>query len=263
MNVLYINKLVDFLISEKAEDFSFQKCFLLMYKTFMKPEALLVALFHRYNYIYPVLPRLLRMCSILRTWLDIHFDDFNKEMIWVLKVFIRSKLKYDTKSIVAQNLANTLERKLHPRQINKHTSILPPPPKIQSLPSNSAWDDIPEEEFARQICLLDFAALRAIKTSEFFDLNWLGADSGRLAPNLCSMINRWNKMCNWVTTALVSVDKIRERVKAFSRLIRIAQHLRDMNNFHGLMAIMLGLHSGAISRLKFTQEEIPKKEKKS
>jgi len=51
-------------------------------------------------------------------------------------------------------------------------------------------------------------------------------------------------------------------VKVLARIIRIARHLRELNNFYGLMACMAGINCGSVSRLKFTLDALPRDEKK-
>jgi len=154
------------------------------------------------------------------------------------------------------------KKKLKHLTLAKTPSILPPTPKITHVPVHYSWIDLPEEEFARQLTLLDFAAFRAIKTSELFNKNWISPDACHLSPNVSAMILRWNRLCAWVPSALVTCEKLKDRVRVYARLVRIAQQLRELNNFNGLMAFMMGLRGPSVSRLKFTIEELPKKEKK-
>jgi len=143
--------------------------------------------------------------------------------------------------------------------VSRTSSSIPPAPKILSLPGGASWLEIPEEEFARQLTLLDFAAFRSIKLSEFFDRNWIKPDKARLSPNVNLMIERFNRLCDWVPSSIVMTPKLKERTRIYSRLIRIAAQLRELRNFNGLMAFMLGLRSGSVSRLKFTHDELPRK----
>jgi hypothetical protein len=130
----------------------------------MSPQRLLLAFFRRYNSIFPVLGRLLRLVSVLKTWLDLYFErDFDKNMIMALKVFIRGKLYYDAKPAVATNLATALLKKIQNREVKTKSAQIPPPPKMDKVPANPQWTDIPEEEMARQLSLGDFALFSNIK----------------------------------------------------------------------------------------------------
>eukprot|EP01101_Sappina_pedata_P011364 TRINITY_DN7641_c0_g1_i1.p1 TRINITY_DN7641_c0_g1~~TRINITY_DN7641_c0_g1_i1.p1 ORF type:complete len:783 (-),score=239.63 TRINITY_DN7641_c0_g1_i1:105-2453(-) len=257
-----VNCLVDFLINETGEDFSFKRIFLLTYQTFMKPASLLLALFRRYNDVFPVQPRLLRLVSVLKTWLDLHFADFDEDMIWALRVFIRGKLRYDASPVVSKDLQRALEKKINNKTVRRYQSTIKPTPKIFNVPAHHIWSDLPEEEFARQLTLTDFAAFKAIKTSELFNKNWISENANQLAPNVRAMMVRWNSLCSWVPGAIVSCERLKDRVKVFCKLIHIAHYLRELNNFNGLMAFVMGFRGAAVSRLRFTLEELPKKEKK-
>jgi len=51
-------------------------------------------------------------------------------------------------------------------------------------------------------------------------------------------------------------EKLQDRAKVMRKLIRIMEHLRKLNNFNSIMAIMAGMNCSAVHRLKFTKEEI-------
>lgn len=53
------------------------------------------------------------------------------------------------------------------------------------------------------------------------------------------------------------------RSKLLEKLIRVAAHLREMHNFHSLMALVSGINNSAVLRLKWTREKLPSKVKKT
>ncbi len=59
------------------------------------------------------------------------------------------------------------------------------------------------------------------------------------------------------------MEKIRERIECVIYFLEVAQALREMHNFNGLMELLAGLRNSAVHRLKKTWEGIPNKYIKS
>ncbi|KAI8337889.1 hypothetical protein BC941DRAFT_501889 [Chlamydoabsidia padenii] len=66
------------------------------------------------------------------------------------------------------------------------------------------------------------------------------------------VIERFNTVCQWVASEIVSVQKLDLRVKVVEKFIRLAQKCRMYSNFATLVQILLGLQSPSVSRLKKT-----------
>ncbi len=54
------------------------------------------------------------------------------------------------------------------------------------------------------------------------------------------MISRFNELSGWVATMIVKVELINNRVKMYTKMISIAQYLRDLGNFSALMSFIAG-----------------------
>ena len=50
---------------------------------------------------------------------------------------------------------------------------------------------------------------------------------------------------------------MRTRRKIMSNMILLCQFLRSLNNFHGVMGVLAGLSSAAVTRLKYTLRDLP------
>eukprot|EP00012_Vannella_robusta_P006367 CAMPEP_0206209152 /NCGR_PEP_ID=MMETSP0166-20121206/16732_1 /ASSEMBLY_ACC=CAM_ASM_000260 /TAXON_ID=95228 /ORGANISM="Vannella robusta, Strain DIVA3 518/3/11/1/6" /LENGTH=185 /DNA_ID=CAMNT_0053630481 /DNA_START=540 /DNA_END=1097 /DNA_ORIENTATION=- len=61
----------------------------------------------------------------------------------------------------------------------------------------------------------------------------------------------------WVASVILWQETLRGRVRAYTKMVNIAQHMLQLNNFNSLMAILAGINTSAIYRLKFTREQIP------
>lgn len=73
------------------------------------------------------------------------------------------------------------------------------------------------------------------------------------------MVERFNYVSSWVATRICMEERVKDRVRLISKMIQVAQKLRAINNFNGLMAILSGLNRGPVYRLKQTLAELEKK----
>lgn len=89
---------------------------------------------------------------------------------------------------------------------------------------------------------------------ECLNLSWSKQDRDARAPNIVAFIKRFNLVSTWVATEIVKQERLKERVMALKNFIRIAQEMRQMGNFNGVMEVVAGLQNSAIYRLKRTWE---------
>jgi len=66
------------------------------------------------------------------------------------------------------------------------------------------------------------------------------------------MIQRANRTSYWVATSILLQHKVKDRVRAITKVIEVAKHLKELNNFNTLMGIIAGLNMSSVSRLKST-----------
>ena len=87
---------------------------------------------------------------------------------------------------------------------------------------------------------------------ELLGQSWNKEKKRHLSPNINALIDRFNKLTMWVSTLIVHPMLRKERAKRWCRLIKIATHLRKLNNYFSLMAFISGMSQFAVTRLKFT-----------
>jgi len=121
--------------------------------------------------------------------------------------------------------------------------------------------DFDEMEVARQICLIEFETYERIQPSELLNLNWSKDKTKHLAGNVLKMSGRSTDISNWIVELILEPARVKVRTERLARLIKLAGHLRDLNNYSALMALLGGFNNACISRLKFTREGLSKKNK--
>lgn len=271
-----LNKLVAS-ITPQAElpDMMDVTTFLVTYQTFTTTSSLLHKLTQRYmvpekkdanpeeakHYITSVVrPIQMRVAKILKQVLETQYRDIDDSLLEFIKVFVlgivdQTLLAKQCMAGVAGVIAKRKTQQDAAAAANNTGGVmsLKKPGLVGSL------YDLSSDEIARHLTLIEFEVYSQIKPTEFFGQAWAKPKYHHRAPSIRAMIDRFNMITKWITTEIVSEEKIRSRVKRYMKFIKIAQALRQMHNYHTLMAILGGLNEGPVYRLKFTKAELPPK----
>ncbi|GAM22778.1 hypothetical protein SAMD00019534_059530 [Acytostelium subglobosum LB1] len=267
-----LNKLVETLTHGSKVDQQFLKTFMMTYQSFCSPEKLLGKLEQRYN-----VPKFikssggadagtseegaikaiqLKVINVLKKWLDEYFSDFDDKLIQSLRNFIEViTLKHPGPAAALMKSLTKVEKQ--PASKLKFNDKTPEPIVPRNIFSqNLSIYDIDEEEIARQMTLIEFEIYKRIKPPELLNQSWNKVKLKHRAPNVLKMIDRFNNVSMWVATMIIETPKVKARARMMTRFIKIADHLRLMNNFNSLMAIIAGLNFSSVYRLKFTRAEL-------
>ena len=109
-------------------------------------------------------------------------------------------------------------------------------------------------EIARQMCLRDEQIYKSIRPRECMNQCWNKPATQSQAPNILRMIDRFNRVSSWVQRSILSEPVLKARKSLVVVFIAIAQRLRELHNFHSLLAIIAALESASVTRLKKTWE---------
>jgi hypothetical protein len=99
---------------------------------------------------------------------------------------------------------------------------------------------------------------RKLSLLELTSLKWTKNHKTDEIPEspVTDITNRFNSLSYWVSTQIVSMDSQKIRVKLVKKFWKVAKCLRELGNFHSLMAIVAGLIRGPVQRLKKTLEAV-------
>jgi len=112
-------------------------------------------------------------------------------------------------------------------------------------------------EIARQLTLIEFEYYDKLVPTELLGQAW--SKRFQSAPNVISMIQRYTAVSHWITSLIVEPARVKIRAKRYSKLVKVAERLKALNNFSTLMAFLAGFNSSSVIRLKFTRQLLPKK----
>ncbi|MDP2434373.1 MAG: guanine nucleotide exchange factor [archaeon] len=111
-------------------------------------------------------------------------------------------------------------------------------------------------DIAQSLTLIDHGLFKAIPSREFLKCNF---QNDRQAPQFAAMTTRFNLIGNWIVNQIVSLPDLSQRCATLSFAIDIASNCFDLRNFNTCFAILAGLGSASISRLRHTWDSLGKK----
>ncbi|ORY93391.1 ras guanine nucleotide exchange factor domain-containing protein [Syncephalastrum racemosum] len=115
--------------------------------------------------------------------------------------------------------------------------------------------EVPALNLAEQLTWVEAELFRKIKPRDFVRNVHPHAASASIAAS----ISHFNFISAWVATLIVTQGKLAKRAALLEKFMSIAVELRNQNNYNSLMAILAGLNSASVLRLKQTREAISEK----
>ncbi|KAI6005367.1 ras guanine nucleotide exchange factor domain-containing protein [Pisolithus marmoratus] len=264
--------LVERLTSHETGDPNFIKTFLMTYKSFTTLDELFDLLVKRF-YIQPpegLIPSELeewrrlkqhiiqtRVLNTVKTMIT--DDDFlEKEDMYILDRMKEFLLKLDDTSqkTIATHLLTLIERArtgglkktITPNLVSPPTSIMPKTNKKLKLL------DVEPLELARQLTILESHLYQRIRPMEC--LQRAREQKTDHHDNIARVIQTSNRIANWVADNVLSNEDSRKRATVIKQFILIADRCRSLHNYSSMVAIVSGLNSPPIRRLKRSWEQV-------
>jgi len=277
-----LNQLINYLVkfypsTESDTGADFQSTFLQTLQTFVKPEQFLAKLIEKYQ--VPACPAgvdprptEIRIGGIIKKWLAQRFDqDFviSEQLITDLLDFIDTRIKLDHPEM-ADSLKDFVQSCLakedfqHLKKLTQmKESILRRAQTALFLESEQPYPHFDSvvhfniTTLAQQMTLIDAELFKAIRLKELSNMNWSTPHKrAKNCPNLSRLIEHSNSVSRWVSYTILSERNLKKRRQIYQNHIILCAMLRKMQNFQGVMSILSGLCSSAITRLKVTLEKI-------
>ncbi|PFX32666.1 uncharacterized protein LOC111320382 [Stylophora pistillata] len=122
--------------------------------------------------------------------------------------------------------------------------------------------DIDASLFAREITLIDKELFVRIPWPELANCGWMTKDKYVTSPHVMAMVEFFNRIALLAASEVLSQETTPGRARAISKVIQIAEKCQLLGNFNSLKALLAGLQSTPVYRLKETWKEVPSKKKK-
>jgi len=267
--------LVERLTSHEYGDPVFIRTFLMTYKSFTTLDDLLDHLVERYRMNPPdglsqseldewsKLKQHVVRSRVLNTVKTMVVDDevLEKDDIYILDRMKKFLLDPDVAVAPAtKNLLAAVERKKQGG--SKSLTATPPtsfpPPSIIPKGMNKnkmKLLEIDPLELARQLTLMESTLYKRIRPFECLQ-RARESKVGENKDHITDVIQLTNKIANWVNSSILSKEDSRKRAALVKHFITMADRCRSLQNYSSMAAIVSGLNSTPIRRLKRTWDQV-------
>lgn len=250
-----------------SSDANYIDTFLMTYRAFCTADELFVRLVdlweaaasHESNETLKVFR--IKFMNVIIKWIEKHGVDFDDNSLLKLSRFldvqaadgaISSTTKDKISKLIKHKLERTSKKVLHSAGVNAPAPVIP----AQDL-DDLDLTVLDPLEVARQITLMDEQSYKSIAPSECMNQAWnKPAICNEVSPNIIRMISRFNATSNWAARLIVTEANMRKRKSITTRIIKLAQRLRELHNYHSLMALIAALESAPVARLRKTWDAI-------
>ncbi|KAH7885130.1 ras GEF [Phlebopus sp. FC_14] len=265
-----VRALVERLTAHEYADPKFSRAFLMTYRSFTTLDELLQLLVDRF-WIQPP-PKLdaqelgdwrqykqyiirMRVINTMKSMVQDE-DVLEREELGILDRMAEFVLRDDVISIpAAKQLLVSIKRAQRGRNMKKMTlnvSVDPPPPPL--VPKRIELFDIDPLELARQLTITESQLYQKIKPSECLQRS--KQLKTEYHDGVANFIRRSNRIAHWVTYSILCKDDPRRRAAIMKQFISVADRCRLIRNFSTMLAIVSGLNSAPIHRLKRSWEQV-------
>ncbi|KAF8133461.1 ras guanine nucleotide exchange factor domain-containing protein, partial [Boletus edulis] len=263
--------LVERLTSHETGDPTFIKTFLMTYKSFTTLDELFELLVRRFciqppNNLTPTeseewkkLKQHIIQMRVLNAFKAMVADDdfLEKEDMYILDR-MKEFLLQDTVSKIAiskqlvilidRARAGEFKKTFTPNLVSPPTSIVPKANKRVKLL------DVDPLELARQLTILESQLYQKIRPMEC--LSRSREQKTDYNDNIARVIQTSNRIANWVADTVLVHEDSRKRATILKQFISVADRCRSLHNYSSMVAIVSGLNSPPIRRLKRSWEQV-------
>lgn len=238
-------------------------------------------------------PIRIRVVNILKTWLEVYWleDDVEStgSSVGSSSQFVGDDSNHRSRTELLESMlrfANQLKLQRFPgspalihliehRMGNKDPSFKRmiknnPAPKPQALvPKNLKKIRIPELEpleLARQLSLKEFKLYVLITANESLHRGcgsrsknnpYGGANRNNRSHRIADFIQNSNQLTNWVSYTILKHSDAKRRAGVIKYFVQVADYCFSIHNYSSMTAIISGLYSSTIHRMKKTWDLVP------
>ncbi|KJE94870.1 hypothetical protein CAOG_05436 [Capsaspora owczarzaki ATCC 30864] len=246
-----VNALIAHLTS--ANDPAFTDVFMQTYSSFTTNEILLKKLFQKYYQPSSSLAldgssrTSFLVCNVLKKLITDHWDDLTgKEFLLLREFLVQAMAKKGSsgkgESAVMTLLVDTIKNYDRPRLLGLDLT--------DGHSGRANVLDFSAKDVARQITLRDSIVFRRVRVSELLGSAWSREDRQMTCPNLMALIKQFNEVSHWCSTSILNEPTASGRADVITKFIKLLKHLFSLNNFCSMIAIIAGLNSAGVCRLK-------------
>ncbi|XP_062586095.1 ral guanine nucleotide dissociation stimulator-like 1 isoform X4 [Saccostrea cucullata] len=281
-----LEKLVESLVTAKGElDSTYVNIFLATYRTFASPKQVLEILIKRYKWLEKDSSehkekkennenQQKTFKNVISVWMDTYPDDFRDHpdytCLTVLESFSHQFIPDSDLELRARHKIEKFQREAVSKSdggIKFQFSIVDEVDHMIDAEYQKPLEflDIPNQRLAEQLTYKDAELFKRVIPHHCLGAVWARRDrklgkGGTIAPSVLATIEQFNRVSLRVIATILRTRDLKSslRAKILQKWIDIAQELRQQKNFSSLKAIISGLQSHSVYRLKRTWASLPK-----
>ncbi|KTW32685.1 uncharacterized protein T551_00170 [Pneumocystis jirovecii RU7] len=284
---------------DTTPDAIFASTFYLTFRLFTTPRDLALGLLERFPTEKPIdadhnwdhyyaMPIRLRVYNVFKTWIDNYWHkSSDEEALNIIKDFAYQLRKYlpqvstrfeelvnkiSSKTISNTCSTNTSKKIYNLSNKSVYSDIFIPPviisKNLRTQLRTASFEDNPDSfnimdfdplEIARQLTLKESKLFCSILPEELVRLGT--SQKTNTSTTVKAMAALSTDITGWVAESILSQNDIKKRTAVMKQWIKIGNKCLELNNYNTLMAIVSGLNSSTISRLKKTWNTLSTKSK--
>ncbi|CAG8661761.1 16732_t:CDS:2, partial [Funneliformis mosseae] len=268
-----LNALVERLTMHDILDSNFIATFLLTYRSFCTTDEFFDKLVKRFMIKSPdnltpyeleiwqekkQTPIRIRVFNIMKTWLEYYYiDGEDYHCLERMSEFAKTTMN-EKMSFAAKGLMKLIEkRKCKDAKFKELVITNSDRPPASILPKNIKklkFSELDPLEIARQLTIIESKLYNKILPVECLNKAWSKDEGDDAAVNIKAMIVNSNQITGWVAESVLNQSEIKKRCLCIKQFVAVADKCKTLNNFNSLTAIISGLNSAPIHRLKRTWE---------
>lgn len=206
-----------------------------------------------------------RTCFILKSLIKLKYSDMSLNLKRLLNIIVRL-LDGSFSTIIKSQIIKEIEllkKETIPeitisKPSSRRGSLLIPKIMLNSRKNNKifVYNSL---DISKELTLIEFSVFKKIQASELQGQSW--SKDGKLSssPNIWKMIEHFNFLSRVISSSILCEEKAKTRSKIFTKWVKISFNLAKLQNYHTLMAILMGLGESSVYRLKSTKELIKPK----
>eukprot|EP00013_Stygamoeba_regulata_P014107 CAMPEP_0177673342 /NCGR_PEP_ID=MMETSP0447-20121125/25890_1 /TAXON_ID=0 /ORGANISM="Stygamoeba regulata, Strain BSH-02190019" /LENGTH=553 /DNA_ID=CAMNT_0019181203 /DNA_START=126 /DNA_END=1784 /DNA_ORIENTATION=- len=261
-----LEKLIEKVASNEIPDKEFVEIFLITHTYFVDSFTLLENLSSKYLKSASAedaqdresLFVQMRLINVLKKWLQLGWLKYfapNPELLSKVEEFVL-RLKGGAGDKWHEALHRTIESLKDEEQVEMRITDIKLPKGSMELIIEMITCSMEPELVAKHFTYLEFELFRLIPIDELLHKAF---NKEEQSPCYHSYINHFNQMSHWMSSIIVSGSSAKERGLTICRLLQVAKHFYEWNNFSGLMQIVSALTCTPVERLKLSWLGVPPK----
>ena len=171
--------------------------------------------------------------------------------------FIDIYTEHSTKTMKVFTIKKDKKNNSKEKKDNKNSKIKEEKEKEEEKPYEFNILKYNSAYIASELARVNYSFFSKIKIKEFLKGAFNRKDKNKISPYICQIIERFNRISNWVIEEILAYDHAVQRSIIVRKFIHICKALKKIGDFDDCLSILTGLTNYNINKLYKTWEHVP------